>query len=105
MKAVEKTIVKKVEWFSNSAEMTLICVNETGNLRYASVLNLPSDCLNKVLSDLQKQAPEVDINECLKIEQWSETDINFVFDFSALENQEFTFTRNVLEIDYRQIRA
>ena len=105
MKANEKIVVKKIEWLNGESEMTLLCENRSGNLSYNSRISLPADLLNKVVSDLQKQAPERDINDCLKIEQWSEQDVCFIYDFTNLSSTEFMYQREILQLDFRQIRA
>ncbi len=105
MRATERTIVKRIEWLNNESEMVLSCEVQSGSLCYNTNIALPSSELNGVISNLQKQNPEEDINACLKIEQWTEEDVSFVFDFSHFNQIEFMLYRPTLELDFRQIRA
>lgn len=105
MKASENIVVKKIEWMSGENNMVLVCDTQSGNLVYPSRITLPSDQLNRVVSDLQKQHPQTDINECLIIEQWSEDDVLFVYDFSCVSFGDYIYHRAFEELDFRQIRA
>lgn len=105
MNALEKTIVKRIEWYNNEEEMMLTCEIANGALRYNTRIALSGSCLNRVLSDLQKQSPEYDLNDCLKIEQWSEEEVSFTFDFSSFSDVDFIFERPAQQFDFRQIRA
>lgn len=105
MNTMEKTVVRKIEWYSNEEEMLLMCDIQNGAFTYSSKIALAGSALNKVLSNLQKQNPDRDINDCLQIEQWSEEDVTFCFDFSYFFDSEFVFVQHAQQIDFRQIRA
>jgi hypothetical protein len=105
MNATERTIVKRIEWLNQETEMLLLCEVQSGSLFYNTSIALPSSELNAVVSDLQKQNPDEDINEFLKIEQWTEEDISFVYDFSHFYQIQFELYRPRLKLDFRQIRA
>ncbi len=105
MNTLEKIVVKRIEWLANESDMVLICENKMGNLSYNSRISLPSIFLNKVISDMQKQQPELDLNDCLRIEQWSETDVYYIYDFNAHSDNTFLYQPQVQEFNFRQIRA
>ena len=105
MKATERTIVKRIEWLNNESEMVLTCQVQSGSLCYNTNIALPSSELNSIISRLQKQNPDEDINACLKIEQWTEEDVCFVFAFSHFNHINFILYRPTLELDFTQIRA
>lgn len=101
----EKTIVRKIEWFNNESEMILSCDMINGAFTYSTDIVVPGDSLNRILSDLQKQTPELDLNECMKIEQWSEDEVSFIFDFSLNEDINLFYIQPAAEFNFRQIRA
>lgn len=105
MNSIEKTIVRKIEWFNNEDEMMMTCEIMNGALRYNSRIAISGSCLNKVLSELQKQTPDYDLNDCLKIEQWSEDEVSFTFDFTRFSEIDLVFERPSFQFDFRQIRA
>lgn len=105
MNTMEKTVIKRIDWLSQETEMVLFCEVQSGNLFYNTSIALPCSELNKVICELQKQNPNVDIQDCLKIEQWTEEDMNFVYDFSLYQNEEFLLHTPSLEFEFRQIRA
>lgn len=105
MNTVEKIVVKRIEWLANESDMVLICENKMGNLSYNSRISLPSILMNKVISDMHKQQPEIDLNDCLRIEQWSETDVYYIYDFDGHSNTSFLYYPQVQEFNFRQIRA
>ena len=76
--------VRKIEWMEQDAEMTLTIMENQGLLSYESQMILPANCLNQVLNELQKQLPEGDIQNCMTIEQWSVSEINYVFQLSKM---------------------
>ncbi len=101
----EKTTVKRIEWFSNESEMILNCEIVNGSLKYPANIAIPGSCLNRVLSDLQKQKPDFDLNDCMKIEQWSKDETSFVFDFSTTEELNLYLIEASVEDNFKQIRA
>ena len=105
MNRAEKITVKRIEWLNTESDMVLVCENNAGNLTYNSRISLPSNLLNQIVSDMQKQHPELEVHDCLKIEQWSEFDMYFIYDFSSQEDLEFLYQPQVQEIEFRQIRA
>jgi hypothetical protein len=105
MNTAEKIVVKRIEWLANESDMVLICENKMGNLSYNSRISLPSILMNKVISDMHKQQPEIDLNDCLRIEQWSETDVYYIYDFDGHSNTSFLYHPQVQEFNFRQIRA
>lgn len=105
MNTVEKIVVKRIEWLANESDMVLICENNLGTLSYNSRISLPSILLNQVISDMQKQQPDLDVNDCLKIEQWSENDVYYIYDFESLSERSFQYQAQVQEFNFRQIRA
>lgn len=105
MNTLEKTIVRKIEWFSNDTEMILSCEVVNGVLRYNTKIAVAGSCLNQVLSDMQKQSKDYDVNDCLIIEQWSEDEVSFLFDFSNWNETEFIFQKPNKSWNFRQIRA
>ncbi len=105
MKRQEKTIVRKIEWFNNESEMILTCDILNGALSYSTNLAISGSHLNQVLSNLQKQAHEFDVNDCMRIEQCSVEDVSFIFDFSTISNIEFYFNQPFEYTNLRQIRA
>ena len=97
--------VRKIEWLEGENELTLHAEVLNGIFSYESKIILPSNSLNAVLSRIQKDNQEVEVNDCMVVEQWSQNQSNYVFNFEAnLEALPLLSTQD-LSGNYRQIRA
>lgn len=101
----DKMIVKQIEWTNNDSDMHITCTVRNGFFEYNTILVLPGFRLNKVLLELQKQNSDVDVQDCLKIEQWEEDEFRYLFEFSTLEAIEFVFVNQNISESLKQIRA
>jgi hypothetical protein len=98
-------IVKRIVWENNHSDMLVTCDVQNGIFCYNCTLVLPGTELNKLLSHLQKQNVDLDVNDCLKVEQWSETEIHYIFDFSTFDKNEFVYENHFSSDKLKQIRA
>lgn len=98
-------IVKRIDWENNHSDLLVTCDVRNGIFSYNSTLVLPGSELNKLLSQLQKQHVNLDLNDCLKVEQWSETEIHYIFDFSTFDTREFVYENHFSSDRLKQIRA
>ncbi|MCT4560926.1 MAG: hypothetical protein N4A41_06070 [Crocinitomicaceae bacterium] len=97
--------VNRIEWMDKDNELMLFYKDQAGHFSYESRIFLPASLLNKILMEIQKQNGFEQIDAFLKIEQWSDAETNFVFDFSKLDG-EVTWTVPVeAQNQIRQIRA
>lgn len=97
--------VNRIEWMNKDNELMLFFKDQNGHFTYESRILLPAHLLNRILMEIQKENGFDQIDSYMKIEQWSEEETNFVFDFTKMDNS----VRWTLPIDtekqIRQIRA
>ncbi len=101
----DKLVINKIEWTNNESDMHILCTVINGFFHYNTTLVMPGFELNRVISELQKQNCDVDIQDCLQIEQWSEDTFGYVFNLSNLVDSEFVFYNESLKDNLKQIRA
>ncbi|MBU2018091.1 MAG: hypothetical protein KJ941_00475 [Bacteroidetes bacterium] len=102
---MEANRIKRIEWMEKDSDMLVIFEERKGNLTYDTRVLLSADLLNRILCDLQKENIDFDPNSFLKIEQWSENEINYIFDFSeTMVTSERMFLQSA-DVNYRYIRA
>ncbi|MFA7272601.1 MAG: hypothetical protein WC044_01960 [Crocinitomicaceae bacterium] len=104
-KLTDTLVVKRIDWENNHSDMLVTCDVQNGIFSYNSTLVLPGSELNKLLSHLQKQNVDLDLNDCLKVEQWSENEIHYIFDFSTFDTSEFVYEIHFSSNKLKQIRA
>jgi hypothetical protein len=98
-----KVQIKRIEWMNQDNDLIVTVKESKDLLSYDSQWILPSESLNKILSEIQKQEEVIDINDYLSIEQWSASEINYVFNF---EREKSLFINGLSETpNLRQIRA
>jgi quinol monooxygenase YgiN len=97
--------IKRIEWMEQDTEMVVIFEEKKGNLSYDSRVLLPANYLNRILCDLQKENEGIDPNSFLKVEQWSENEFNYIFEFSEIEVKSKKMFSQGVEANYRFIRA
>jgi hypothetical protein len=98
-----KVQIKRIEWMNQDNDLIVTVKESKDLLSYDSQWILPSESLNKILSEIQKQEEGIDINDYLSIEQWSASEINYVFNF---EREKSLYIKGLSETpNLRQIRA
>lgn len=97
--------VNRIEWMSQEEELTLTVVEQNGLMSYNSRMFLPASSLNALISELQRQTPELDLLSCLTIEQWSESEVNYVFDLTNMGHSNYFLEGVQAGTTARQIRA
>jgi hypothetical protein len=101
----EIIVINQIEWTNNESDMHISCRVQNGFFSYNTTLVLPGTELNRVVSRLQKQNDIVDIQDCLKVEQWSEDEFRYVFNFTQFGDSEFIFENQLTNTCLKQIRA
>jgi hypothetical protein len=101
----EKTIINQIEWTNNESDMHISCTVKNGFFEYKTILVLPGTELNRVITKLQQQNDILDIQDCLEIEQWSEDEFRYVFNFKQFQDSEFIFQNQLSMDSFKQIRA
>jgi hypothetical protein len=97
--------VIRIEWMQKDSEMVVTLREYQGVMEYQTRLIMPSSFLNQFLLDLQKVKGDLDLDQKMRVEQWSEDEFNFVFDFSDL-NIDLSYVQgSVWENQVRYIRA
>ncbi len=101
----DKIVVNQIEWTNNESDMHLSCTVKNGFFAYKTTLVLPGMELNRLISQLQKQNNSLDIQDCLKIEQWEEDEFRYIFNFGEFSGTEFIFENQSNNQTLKQIRA
>ena len=101
----DKIVVNQIEWTNNESDMHLSCTVKNGFFAYKTTLVLPGMELNRLISQLQKQNNSLDIQDCLKIEQWEEDEFRYIFNFGEFAGAEFIFENQSNNQTLKQIRA
>lgn len=101
----DKIVINQIEWTNNESDMHISCTVQNGFFAYKTTLVLPGMELNRLISQLQKQNNIVDIQDCLKIEQWEENEFRYVFYFGQFTEAEFIFKNQMNNETLKQIRA
>ena len=101
----DRIVVNQIEWTSNESDMHVMCTVKNGFFAYKTTLVLPGQELNKLISQLQKQSNNVDIQDGLRVEQWGEDEFRYVFNFGQFTENEFTFENRMNHESLKQIRA
>lgn len=96
--------IKRIEWMNQDSELVVVVREQKNLLSYDSKWIFPASSLNLLINEVQKQMEE-DVNDCLKIEQWSSEEINYIFDFSSPLAQPLYLQRRLTNVEAREIRA
>lgn len=97
--------IYRIEWMNKDSELMLFHKDQSGPFTYESRVLLPADLLNKILMEIQKENGIDQIDAFMTIEQWSEDETNFIFDFTK-RIQEVKWSLPIdTESQIRQIRA
>ncbi len=97
--------VKRIEWMDKDNDMLVVLEEKFGTMTYDTKVILPCTSLNGILSECKKQNPDFELDEFMVIEQWSEKEINYVFDFTTSNDVNFLLGPFSFKEDFRQIRA
>lgn len=97
--------IKRIEWMGQDTDMLVTFEENKANLSYDSRIVIPANLLNGILCDLKKENIDFEPNNCLKIEQWSINEVNFVFDFTMVEVNSTLLFQRMETVEYRYIRA
>lgn len=90
---------------SQDTDLILVFEEKRGTMKFDSRMILPAILLNKILVDLSKENDLYDLDQYMEIEQWSETEINYVFNFSEIELNTTQLFQPAFETNARYIRA
>jgi hypothetical protein len=101
----DKIVVNQIEWTSNESDMHVMCTVKNGFFAYDTILVLPGNELNRLISKLQKQSDSIDIQDSLRIEQWGEEEFRYLFSIDQFTANEFTFENQMIHESLKQIRA
>ncbi|MFT7345292.1 MAG: hypothetical protein ACI9XP_001886 [Lentimonas sp.] len=101
----EQLKVRRIEWLEGENDMILFGEVINGIFSYESKIILPSSVLNSILSQVQKQNHGMDVNECMSVEQWSQSQTNYVFNFDSINNPLPLLDTSGFASNYKQIRA
>lgn len=99
-----KAQIKRIEWMNQDNDLVVVVRETQQLLSYDSKWIFPASMLNALLLEVQKQM-DTDVNDCLKIEQWSSEEINYIFDFSNSGAQLLYLDKRLPNVEAREIRA
>lgn len=97
--------LKRIEWMNKDSEMLVYLEESQGFLSYESSFIMSASHLNSLLNQFLKRNPEVDLDSVTKIEQWSENEFNYIFQFQSIEFEAVLIEETDFSRNYRQIRA
>lgn len=101
---IELFAVKMIKFNNYSDEFRLIGTYIQNTLSYETEIRLGQSKLNKLINQLQKLNPELEVSDLLQSEILPEGELHYTLDAQMLNNT-FPFSALVGDTTYKQIRA